>query len=701
MEDIEKARRAIDDWHLGSTSAKHESGGRGPATVSSGRGDRGGASYGTYQLSSRMGTLQEYLNQSRYKEQFEGLSPATSGFDAKWRELASNDPDFGSEQHEFIQRTHYQVQVSRLKGDGIDLSERGRAVQDALWSTSVQFGPGSSLIRRSLDESFGKGADLSSISDQAIVEAIQDYKISHNSSLFRGSKDNWDGLLRRARDEKNELSQLASHEQLLAHEGLLPDWKLSISPPPTKRRAMGGNVVSEVQENLNKLHIPDAQGRPLVADGNAGIRTQQAVESFQRQHGMPVDGKATPQLLAATEIAVSVTEALNSGQQIGREFSAQPNPPPGWAGVPHRASTQAVQTARSAERSAEVAQFDSVRVRMDSTERLRSRQMAQPPVPALASELDREVVVSLQRGLNRLGFTDPRGRPLADDGLQGPNTKAAVSAFQREQGLPVTGMGDPATLSAVNAHVIVASLQGQRQEREAQRAFQQAAQTFDSQDAEPRLRHHDPLGRETATLHAQRSSTASHLDELRVRYAPTSVASPVVDVVRPSGRAADTPDHTTTRDVVAGAEGFDLHRATFTSPQPQDARDPRHPDHAFYRAIADKLPNAYAQAGLVAPGHDVQERVAASLSAQARSQGVVSADHVVIGGGGEGNIFVVDGRLDDPAHLRTHLSLQQAQQAPVEPSFQQLQQASQQLDAGKHIQQQQEQQRAHGAGMSM
>lgn len=91
MDDIEKTRHAIEGWQLGQTSAKHESSGRGPATISTGKGDHGGVSYGTYQLSSKVGTVQKYLSWSHYKNEFSGLMPATPVFDAKWRELAVTD----------------------------------------------------------------------------------------------------------------------------------------------------------------------------------------------------------------------------------------------------------------------------------------------------------------------------------------------------------------------------------------------------------------------------------------------------------------------------------------------------------------------------------------------------------------------------------------------------------------------------------
>lgn len=40
-------------WKLGDTSKKYEVGSGGPVTVSSGKGDYGGISYGLYQLSSK------------------------------------------------------------------------------------------------------------------------------------------------------------------------------------------------------------------------------------------------------------------------------------------------------------------------------------------------------------------------------------------------------------------------------------------------------------------------------------------------------------------------------------------------------------------------------------------------------------------------------------------------------------------------
>lgn len=55
-------------------------------------------------------------------------------------------------------------------------------------------------------------------------------------------------------------------------------------------------------------------------------------------------------------------------------------------------------------------------------------------------------VVSLQRALNAQLFPRPR---LAEDGIFGPLTKAAVVAFQRQAGIGVDGIVGPATRAAL------------------------------------------------------------------------------------------------------------------------------------------------------------------------------------------------------------------------------------------------------------
>lgn len=55
-------------------------------------------------------------------------------------------------------------------------------------------------------------------------------------------------------------------------------------------------------------------------------------------------------------------------------------------------------------------------------------------------------IVLMQQALNRLGANPP----LAEDGISGPKTKAAVSQFQQQNGLRDTGLLDGATMAALS-----------------------------------------------------------------------------------------------------------------------------------------------------------------------------------------------------------------------------------------------------------
>lgn len=217
------AAGAAANWVLGKTSEKYESGGKGAGTVSSGKGDHGGASYGTYQLASKTGTLAKFLKSNpQYGSQLSGLTPGTPEFNAKWKQIAKDDPAFGAAQHKFIEDTHYKPQMAKLQRSGIDLSGRGAAVQDAVWSTSVQFGGETGLIGKAL-----QGRDANSLSDAEVISAIQDYKIARNESLFKSSSaDQRAGTAKRAISEKQSLLALSAADPMRASAAV------SVAPPP-------------------------------------------------------------------------------------------------------------------------------------------------------------------------------------------------------------------------------------------------------------------------------------------------------------------------------------------------------------------------------------------------------------------------------------------------------------------------------------
>lgn len=71
------------------------------------------------------------------------------------------------------------------------------------------------------------------------------------------------------------------------------------------------------------------------------------------------------------------------------------------------------------------------------------------------------------------------------------------------------------------------------------------------------------------------------------------------------------------------------------------------------------------EAGLGRVPDEASARVVASLYAQARQQGIVRADQVLLGGAADDPVFfVVQGKGDDPGHLRVHVRAAQAVATP-------------------------------------
>ncbi|HEU4767351.1 MAG TPA: LysM domain-containing protein [Pyrinomonadaceae bacterium] len=139
---------------LGELSAKYETGGRGPGTVSTGSGDPGGVSYGSYQMASKMGTVQRFVCQPGFPwaSDFQGLTAGTAPFTSCWKRIAAAETSaFQSAQHAFIKKSHYDLLAAKiLNDDGLDVNTRSRALQDVVWSTAVQHGGATPIIHRAL-----------------------------------------------------------------------------------------------------------------------------------------------------------------------------------------------------------------------------------------------------------------------------------------------------------------------------------------------------------------------------------------------------------------------------------------------------------------------------------------------------------------------------------------------------------------------
>jgi len=168
---------------LGKVAAQFESGGN-AGTVSSGHGDFGGKSYGAFQLSSKTGDVDKFLQKSGYANQFQGMQVGSAAFDAQWKKLAKEDTKFGEAQSAHAKTTHYDPQMAKLQNSGIDLSKKGFGVQEAIMSTANQYGANTETIIKAL-----KGKDTNKMTDEEIINSIQDYKKENVKTNFKSSSE--------------------------------------------------------------------------------------------------------------------------------------------------------------------------------------------------------------------------------------------------------------------------------------------------------------------------------------------------------------------------------------------------------------------------------------------------------------------------------------------------------------------------------
>lgn len=132
---------------LGGLSARYESGNKGSEAV--GWDSTGGTSYGKYQIATRTGTMSRFMDYLKTEdpeafERLQAAGPADTGkngnFAKVWQQMAK-EGKLGDHEHEFIKRTHYDPGLRAIKSDDLrGMIGKSSALQDVLWSTTVQHG---------------------------------------------------------------------------------------------------------------------------------------------------------------------------------------------------------------------------------------------------------------------------------------------------------------------------------------------------------------------------------------------------------------------------------------------------------------------------------------------------------------------------------------------------------------------------------
>jgi len=195
----------------GAVARMFETSCRQPGFVSSGKGDKGGASYGIYQFASNEGAVEEFYKYGMSAEDrkyFDGINPRdwtnpNGKCATAWKKWCTENEDRAfNAQNNYMMSKYYPKMANAFKAQtGIDPSSN-RALQEAVISTAVQHGPGASYVFSGLN---------SSMSTEEMVQAI--YKDRSNvETRFKSSPNLWNGLRKRlgCEEPKIVLSMLGS-----------------------------------------------------------------------------------------------------------------------------------------------------------------------------------------------------------------------------------------------------------------------------------------------------------------------------------------------------------------------------------------------------------------------------------------------------------------------------------------------------------
>ena len=184
---------------LGGVSKRFESGSKGPRAISSGKGDAGGVSYGSYQFASNRGSVEPFIKTLPPEQQskFAGKTPGTPAFNDAWNSAVDDmgEDEFHKYEHAHIKKQFYDKGASKLQNDtGINVDERCDGVKDLVWSTSVQNGPGSNVL---------KNAKLTpDMTDEEIIKAAYKEKSRVDSYFSKCSPDVQESVRKRYQAEE-------------------------------------------------------------------------------------------------------------------------------------------------------------------------------------------------------------------------------------------------------------------------------------------------------------------------------------------------------------------------------------------------------------------------------------------------------------------------------------------------------------------
>ena len=197
-------------FKVGMISAKYEAGGYNGGIVSGGQ-DYGGVSYGIPQFSTKAGSADTFVswlkqNHPEIGNYFGNYKAGTTEFTNAWKKAYADFGDTFSDIQVSYAYDNIAMPLAKLAKEktGIDYT-RSPALQELVYTTALQFGPGSLGLS-------ALGNVTSDMSDADIINASFDKKIANYKSYFKSSSTSiQEAAKNRFANERNDILGLIGY----------------------------------------------------------------------------------------------------------------------------------------------------------------------------------------------------------------------------------------------------------------------------------------------------------------------------------------------------------------------------------------------------------------------------------------------------------------------------------------------------------
>ena len=293
--------------YVGKYVQKFESGDRGSSMISSGKGDSGGVSFGVFQFPSyrRADTgANSLLGQmwANYKDKYPATPGDNAAFKDAWAKASvAEQPDFLNNERLVELKNDVQPVIDSLQKSFGDTMNTDRALQELIWSSGVQYGPGGKTDKAFKDAGINTLEEYKKNPSESIKKIYQ-AKLNNVSSNFSGSSED----VRKGIRERFQ------------EEGALVSGLTNLPPIDITKMVNGGSAATGGQGGT--------QGAPS-SSGNV------LSDFFNKAFGMYIQGMGKyGKLFSMPDVGNDGGESSNSGPVAG-SFSGGKGGPEGQKAV--------------------------------------------------------------------------------------------------------------------------------------------------------------------------------------------------------------------------------------------------------------------------------------------------------------------------------------------------------------------------------